>query len=438
MSVVAVTGPPQVSRLAAGNGTAQRHGSRTLPVYGLCVHTTGSGPARRARTTGRSAINEAIAIYTNGPEGPHYVIGYEGDIHAICDEAHVAWHAGWLGQGRARWRTWPAPAWWSSIWSRFNARNPADLLPPSANDPNQVYIGVELVGNENAGGFTGAQYDALARLIVDVFNRQRIPLVQPPNPRLLGHEDLEPISRSNRDGGWDPGAHKRAAGVLMVDAMGARPGARRSSVRASDLDPDFDLAVDRVGAVGDVHVGGRRGRGGCGVRRRSARLQPPDGHHLQRAPPRTRWPSDRRRRDGARAGVALDPRQRRLHRPAHGLGGLRAFGSARPRPPRAAGRHSSSCSTARAGISRSTSSSAGSRSSRTAGSTSSRASTSAASSRSIRTSRRTPVRRSTTGGSPPTRTIRCAPGSNLCGITPISRGGASRGSRTGPSSSGVS
>ena len=27
-----------------------------------------------------------------------------------------------------------------------------------------------------------------------------------PSPRLVGHEDIEPLERWNKQGGWDPGA----------------------------------------------------------------------------------------------------------------------------------------------------------------------------------------------------------------------------------------
>jgi N-acetylmuramoyl-L-alanine amidase len=199
-----------VSRLAVGDGTLRRSATRTLPVHGLCVHTTGSGPATKARKAGTSPAQIALDYYVRGREGfPHYLIDYNGTIRAICDEAHVAWHAGWAQRGgKQRWTSWVPPTWWSGVWRPRNIRTPADLLPTSAVDPNSVYIGVELLGDPTGWGFTDLQYGALARLIVDVFRRHRIPLSQPPNPRLLGHEDLEPVDRANAQGGWDPGAHR--------------------------------------------------------------------------------------------------------------------------------------------------------------------------------------------------------------------------------------
>jgi N-acetylmuramoyl-L-alanine amidase len=189
----------------------RRGAQRTMPVYGVCVHTTSGGAARKAKPGGPSPLQMVLDYYVNGREGfPHYVIGYDGSLNRVCAETEVAWHAGWLGHGRRRWASWTAPAWWSSVWSRWQVTTPAGLLPPRADDPNSVYIGVELLADKTGYGFTSAQYDALARLVVDVFRRYGLPLAAPPNPHLLGHEDLEPIDRANADGGWDPGAHRRA------------------------------------------------------------------------------------------------------------------------------------------------------------------------------------------------------------------------------------
>jgi hypothetical protein len=199
---------PVVSPLAVSKRPLKPGHRRTLPVFGVVVHTTGRGPAVTGKKQGRPPIQVALDVYSGQPEDAHYVIDYDGTIHAIVPENRVSWHPGWGGVGRRRWASWTAPTWWSSVWGRWNARTPADLLPPGANDPNQIYIGVELLGNETASGFTSAQYDALARLVVDVARRHGFAIHAAPSPRLLGHEDVEPIRRSNRYGGWDPGAHR--------------------------------------------------------------------------------------------------------------------------------------------------------------------------------------------------------------------------------------
>jgi hypothetical protein len=236
--------PRTLSPLAVGGGL--RHAAkRTLPVYGVCVHTTGSGPATKARAGSRSPLQVALDYYVHGGEGfPHYLIGYDGTIHTICDEAYIAWHAGWATRGgKSRWSNWTAPAWWSSVWRRWNARAPADLLPPHAQSPNSVYVGAELLADASGWGFTDAQYDALARLAVDVFRRHGIPLTEPPNPSLLGHEDVEPIERANAQGGWDPGAHRTVPKfswsrlwslIQGLGAGGGAPAPRHAPVPAGD------------------------------------------------------------------------------------------------------------------------------------------------------------------------------------------------------------
>lgn len=56
--------------------------------------------------------------------------------------------------------------------------------------------------------FTQAQHDTVAELAVDVARRNAWPADEEwwRTPRLLGHEDLTPIARCDRNGGWDPGA----------------------------------------------------------------------------------------------------------------------------------------------------------------------------------------------------------------------------------------
>jgi hypothetical protein len=206
---------PTYSPLAHHLGTVRTGARRTRPIVGMVVHTTGSGPAEWAKThPGVTALSDAIDFYLNrgrwagkGDGFPHYVIGYDGTIHLICPETHIAWHAGWK-KGRARWDGWSAPPWWAGVWNARGASTPADLIPPGAGSPNDAHIGVELLGSESGREFTPAQYDALARLVADVFRRNGLTLSQPPNRQLLGHEDVEPILRANRGGGWDPGAHR--------------------------------------------------------------------------------------------------------------------------------------------------------------------------------------------------------------------------------------
>ena len=190
-------------------------------MFGIVVHTTGSGPATIAETDAEkraslgcaSAIDCALAIYATGEGFPHYVIGYDGATYATCPEDHTAWHAGWTRQmgGRDRWRSWSAPAWWSRVWGA--GRTPIDLLPQGSFSPNSSHFGIELLGASRSATFTDAQYEALARLVVDIDQRHGLGIDRAPSPKLLGHEDLNPLpteqhGRANARGGWDPGAHR--------------------------------------------------------------------------------------------------------------------------------------------------------------------------------------------------------------------------------------
>jgi hypothetical protein len=55
--------------------------------------------------------------------------------------------------------------------------------------------------------FTRAQHDTVAAPAIDIVDRNGWPSGEEwwRTPRLLGHEDLKPISRHDKGGGWDPG-----------------------------------------------------------------------------------------------------------------------------------------------------------------------------------------------------------------------------------------
>lgn len=204
-----------VSRLA----TISRHGLRTSggrrrrPVFGIIVHTTGGGPAAQASRTKRNPLACALTVYAHNKGFPHYVIGYDGEIVAVCPEDHIAWHSG-VSSAARRWLSENgAPRWWIRIWSGV-ARSPLEL-PPSGR-ANEQHIGIELLQTENGGSYSDAQYRSLAALIVDIEQRHGLKLDRPPNRALLGHEDVNPApyqsgsiggrSLDNLSAGWDPGA----------------------------------------------------------------------------------------------------------------------------------------------------------------------------------------------------------------------------------------
>jgi hypothetical protein len=201
---------PVISRLATAAHGLRKGSRRSVPVFGVCVHTTGSGPASKAKKDPRrSALKRALDFYIKGSEGfPHYVIAYDGSIIATCDEQQIAWHAGFGNKERAHYKTWTAPTWWSSVWNPKGARSPLDLFPKGAVSANSAHIGVEMLADTTGYGFTDAQYTSLAKLIVDIARRYKLPITSAPSARLLGHEDVHPLGRQNKGGGWDPGAHR--------------------------------------------------------------------------------------------------------------------------------------------------------------------------------------------------------------------------------------
>src|SRR5262249_1823116 len=107
-----------VSPLAVVGELVHPRPPRPLPVHGLTVHTTGGNSAREAPG---DPLRSALELYRHGmPEGPHYLIAYDGAIHAICDENRLAFHAGWLGAGRARYAHWRPLPWWGAVWGPWH------------------------------------------------------------------------------------------------------------------------------------------------------------------------------------------------------------------------------------------------------------------------------------------------------------------------------
>jgi N-acetylmuramoyl-L-alanine amidase-like protein len=201
---------PLLSPLATAKFGLRRGSKRSIPVFGVCVHTTGGGPANKAKKDPRrSALQRSLDYYLKGSGGfPHYVVAYDGSIIAICDERQIAWHAGFGKKEYQYYKTWTAPRWWSSVWNPKGARSPLDLFPKGGRSGNSGHIGVEMLADTTGYGFTNAQYEALAKLVKDIARRHKLPIASAPSARLLGHEDVHPLGRQNKGGGWDPGAHR--------------------------------------------------------------------------------------------------------------------------------------------------------------------------------------------------------------------------------------
>ncbi len=196
-----------------------------MPDFGIMIHTTGDGPPSKALKEGISPTEAALAIYDKmHPVGPHYLIGPDGDLHTLRPTTEKALHCGVSSTERRDFLTghWQNKlpknlvTWWKE---RFpGVKSPSHLYP--SRTANEDYIGIELIpcgtwprgrgswtpvfGRPflSGGRFTGAQYMRLAYLVLDIAAEKGILLDK--TGRLVGHEDVNPLTRE----GWDPGAYR--------------------------------------------------------------------------------------------------------------------------------------------------------------------------------------------------------------------------------------
>ena len=144
----------------------------------------------------------------------HYVIGYDGHCVQVADERERAQHVGLSASDRS---AYLSGAWkkklatgtaerWAQRWPAF--ASPMHLFPGKS--VNNVYIGCELTPllkrDPLFGLFTQAQHQMVAMLARDIGERHGLPDHWWQTSRLVGHEDVSPLTRSDRGGGWDPGA----------------------------------------------------------------------------------------------------------------------------------------------------------------------------------------------------------------------------------------
>lgn len=208
-------------------------------VHGLVVHTTGGSLPGRAITNNIYPTQQAINWYTRGRKkksfhgGCHYINGWQGygggDLIQIANEREKAWGVSTTKQRKSinnkRFeKDLPEELvkHWKKRWPNF--ADPLDLLP-GKEYPNNCYIHVEctpvyyfinkkaIVSKEyppmRVGlRFTKAQHDTIAYLACDIAIRNGWPLNEEwwRTSRLVGHEDLSPITRKDKREGWDPGA----------------------------------------------------------------------------------------------------------------------------------------------------------------------------------------------------------------------------------------
>lgn len=203
--------------------------NREGPVYGVALHTTGSGVVRAAKKKGIDPIEWAIGYYTDPDSyAPHYVIDFDGTVYQVANEVEKMPHIGLTAERRKQylsgaWKKLAPPALvarWQAAWPGY--KSPAHLYPGSS--PNGAFVGVEMIpitGTTElpmAPGllFTQQQHALAAGLACDIATRNAFPPGWSRSSRLVGHEDVGLLDRMDKGGGWDPGALRERQYFDMV------------------------------------------------------------------------------------------------------------------------------------------------------------------------------------------------------------------------------
>lgn len=207
------------------------HARTTRQPFGVMVHTTGDGVWDDGTPT-----ETALRYYGAQPEGPNYLITADAQVYLLVEPDQVAYHCGMRDWQRNAYLdgSWVQPhlsksvaqrtvaSYWPKRWP--GVKSPCHLYP--GRYPNEAYIGVEMIpcGTYDGGiwefnwklgvqelrlgppvvtksRFSIGQYDALAELLKELASRFNIDYTR--NGRLVGHEDINPLTRP----GWDPGAY---------------------------------------------------------------------------------------------------------------------------------------------------------------------------------------------------------------------------------------
>lgn len=181
-----------IPRYSKYNNTARKH-----LVSSIIVHTTGT-----------SQLDKILHYYEISGHGigPHYLIDIEGKIYQFVPESQVAFHAGIDPMERAQYTTgtWikscPGVSKWQAKWPGL--KSPLEFI--TGEFPNYVSIGIELQEppHTQPEKFHDIQYTTLKALILDIKTRHNIPLDA---QHILGHDDVNPLSRYGDNGGKDPG-----------------------------------------------------------------------------------------------------------------------------------------------------------------------------------------------------------------------------------------
>lgn len=181
--------------------------------------------------TGSTVLENVLGYYCKAPDPgeqhpdmacSHLIIDTGGLVYRIADPAtQEAWHcamhpeeADLYAKGFAAWSLFKSEnhkivpnsdgaaryAEWRKRWPKF--QSPLEMV--TASHPNLFSIGIEFLSPENPTPriYTDQQYDAAAlelRRYCAMFG------IAENDQGIYGHSDANPLARTDRAGGWDPG-----------------------------------------------------------------------------------------------------------------------------------------------------------------------------------------------------------------------------------------
>ena len=176
-------------------------------INSIIIHTTGYGAGlkrlREEHGDDLSAIGAGYAkrMATILKYKGHFLIDHVGVIYQFLPLKEVGWHTG--SNKRKKLKNNIPPGWWSLRWKDYE--RPTDLPSWVSKSPNSVSVGIDLLAHGNGAitkKYTREQYESLIKLIKALCEDLNISTEE---EYIVGHEDVDPISRGTSKGGWDPG-----------------------------------------------------------------------------------------------------------------------------------------------------------------------------------------------------------------------------------------
>lgn len=179
----------------------------TKEINSIIIHTTGYGAGlkriveKHGDDLAQIGLSYAHRMASILKYKGHFLIDHIGVIYQFLPVSEVGWHTG--SSKKRLLRSQKPKDWWKARWPDFE--KPIDLPSWKTNSPNYNSVGIDLLAHGSGAisdTYTKAQYDSLIKLIKALCEDLEIPIER---KFIVGHEDVDPISRSNKRGGWDPG-----------------------------------------------------------------------------------------------------------------------------------------------------------------------------------------------------------------------------------------